>query len=131
MNMDSLMTDHGTWLIRYVGMPYAEDGDDADSGLSCYNFVRLLYREQFSIFLPEHPWAEDWREIEDDERPEEGDVVLVRMPGNRTHVGVYLSHDYMLHASPGGVVVGSIRDHRVSKRLMGIHRHRHREAAVR
>ncbi len=129
MNMDGLMTEHGTWLIRYLGLPFAEDGDDEETGLSCYNFVRLLYREQLAVRLPEMPWTEDWRELEEDESRVPGDLVLIRMPGSRTHVGVYLSHNYMLHAHLGGVVVGSLRDERFEKRLMGIHRHRLLERA--
>jgi cell wall-associated NlpC family hydrolase len=46
------MTTH--WTTRYVGLPYRAGGRERD-GLDCWGLIRLIYREQLGIDLPEIP----------------------------------------------------------------------------
>lgn len=46
------MSQH--WTTRYVGLPYRAGGRERD-GLDCWGLIRLIYREEKGILLPEIP----------------------------------------------------------------------------
>jgi cell wall-associated NlpC family hydrolase len=90
------------WWNQYVGIPYLESGRDRDLGLDCAGLVCLVYREQFGLevdqFFDEYSSSDlkqseellerarkDWHQVE---KPQNGDVVLLRMLGHSCHVGV-------------------------------------------
>ena len=44
------------WINDYIGLPYKWGGREWD-GLDCYGLVKLVYREEYGIILPD--WATD------------------------------------------------------------------------
>ena len=103
------------WYNKYIGIPYKDGGRD-ENGLDCWGLVRLVYKEQYNIDLPSftshYSTAKD-RELinelisrhkegwEKTTEPVEGSVVLMRVLGTETHVGVYLGNNAMLHIREG------------------------------
>ncbi|HHH46045.1 MAG TPA: hypothetical protein ENK53_03430 [Thiotrichales bacterium] len=92
----------------WVGIPWRAGGSDR-SGCDCWGLVRLWYRERRGVELPA---ADDavaaavhdaetasarWEQVERD-RMRVGDLLLMRMPGGRVHVGlVWPDAAHMLH----------------------------------
>jgi hypothetical protein len=102
------------WWNDYIGIPYVEKGRDK-SGLDCWGLVRLVYQDQYKIDLPsfaenyEHAdtakiqellsqGKELWATVD---KPDVGDVVLLRINGLYSHVGVVISENQFLHIRDG------------------------------
>lgn len=100
-------------MNRFIGIPFA-DGEQSFDGANCYGLVRLFYREQLGIEIPElavhsdHSnvvWATYLKEISENwvrvDEPEFGDVVAmaqdIRHPRIVQHVGVYIGGGKVLH----------------------------------
>lgn len=107
-------------LDQYVGIPYLLHGTDR-TGIDCWGLPRLWYREQYGIELPAfgdrygreldaaerahiaaviRGESETWRHVRpgDEQR---GDLVLLRMLGEESHLGVVVEPGRMLHARRG------------------------------
>ena len=115
------------WHNKYIGMPYLDKGRD-HTGVDCWGLVRLVYLEQFNIILPsfedQYTTAEDldlissrvehykdgWDQITE---PEIGSVILFKVMGTLSHVGIYIDNNTFIHARHG---VGSV----VTERLDSI-----------
>ena len=41
-----------TWYNSYTGFPYKHLGDDAKTGIDCFNLCRLVYKEKLNIDIP-------------------------------------------------------------------------------
>lgn len=122
------------WYNKYIDIPYKDGGRDA-SGLDCWGLVRLVYKDQFDTELPsftaEYSTAKDHerlseifaREKENWETlstPEVGSVILFRMLGTETHVGVYIGENKFLHIREGvNSVVESVDSRLWKQRLVG------------
>jgi sulfur carrier protein ThiS len=101
-----------SWWNDYVGLPYKLTGRDRD-GLDCWGLVRLIHKEQFGNDLPsfsEHDHShEKIREIMAEQRehwiatdsPRIGDVILFRVLGSPSHVGLYIGDKSFIHAKQG------------------------------
>jgi len=101
-----------SWWNDYVGIPYKLSGRDRD-GLDCWGLIRLIHKEQFGNDLPsfsEHDHShEKIREIMAEQRekwistdtPKIGDVVLFRVLGAPSHVGMYIGDKSFIHAKQG------------------------------
>ena len=103
------------WTDDYVGIPFVSRGRGR-AGADCWGLVRLVYAEQYGIDLPSladvyaeaadtaqaagalAAHREGWRQVDE---PREGDVVLLRVDGAESHVGVWLDGSRMLHAREG------------------------------
>lgn len=105
------------WAGKYIGLPFREHGRDRN-GVDCWGLVRIVLEEEFGIILPcyathyrdtkqagkisqivgeEKQW---WASVPPgQEQP--GDVVLIRMRGQPTHVGVVIGDNAMLHVAQG------------------------------
>jgi len=107
-------------IIDYVGIPYLLHGADR-AGVDCWGIVRMFYREQYAIDLPSFgdrygreldeaeraqiaaiirgESGEWWRVPEGEEKV--GDLLLLRMLGEESHLGVVTAPGCFLHARQG------------------------------
>lgn len=102
------------WWNDYVGIPYQPKGRTRD-GADCWGLVRMVYADQFDTELPS---LADEYEHEDDagiaqlvamrkeswvpvDQPRPGDVVVFRVLGQPTHVGVAAAPGTFLHSREG------------------------------
>jgi len=105
------------WIAShdYVGIPYLSHGRTR-SGVDCWGLTRLVYLEQLGIDLPTYAGAytdaaersevkaaiENGRSLwTQTETPEPGDVVLLKITRDPTHVGIYVGDGFMLHVRRG------------------------------
>ena len=99
------------WSNKYVNIPFKDGGRDIN-GCDCWGLVRLVYQQEFSIDLPSFSGEYDvndpkllhekiaqhkegWEVLGE---PEPGCVVLFRMFGAESHIGVAISSTQFLHA---------------------------------
>ncbi|MFZ2967916.1 MAG: NlpC/P60 family protein [Sulfuricurvum sp.] len=100
-------------MMEFVGIPFA-DGEQSFDGANCYGLVRLFYREQLGIEIPDlrvhsdhsnRVWATYLKEISEHwhnvDEPEKYDVIAMAQDVNHprivNHVGVYLGDGKVLH----------------------------------
>jgi sulfur carrier protein ThiS len=120
---------------KYIGIPYKAKGRELD-GLDCWGLVRLIYKDQYNIDLPSfvdnyeinddlriqellHQYREGW---EASETPQEGDVVLFRIFGNETHVGVVVDSTTFIHVREGSdCVLDSFTNTKWKNRVVGFY----------
>jgi cell wall-associated NlpC family hydrolase len=103
------------WADKYVGIEFEEKGRNRD-GCDCWGLVRLVLKEQFDVDLMDH--NDDYRSVKDrhaiarvvendlsnwieTEKPQCGDVVLLRSKGLPLHIGVMVNKRKMLHIEKG------------------------------
>lgn len=122
------------WYNKYIDIPYLDGGRDLN-GLDCWGLVRLVYVDQFDIELPsfsqEYATAKDHERLSEifarekehwaaKEVPEIGDVILFKMLGTETHVGIYIGDSKFLHIREGvNSVVESVESRLWKHRLVG------------
>ncbi len=105
------------WIAHYVGLPFADLGRDR-AGIDCWGLVRLVLAERFEVQVPawdgRYPGCEPrhMRRMEGHvkrvlplfeavSKPEDGDLVLVKVGGLPVHVGIVVAPGWMLHAEWG------------------------------
>lgn len=126
------------WQNKYVGIPYKDNGRD-EIGIDCWGLVRLVYNKEFGISLPSYAedysgsdrqriaeliaqYREGWQETT--QEPKSGDVVLFRVLGLQTHVGIITEYPYFLHARDGrDSSIEKLDASTWSKRVVGIFRY--------
>ncbi|HNU27161.1 MAG TPA: NlpC/P60 family protein [Planctomycetota bacterium] len=98
------------WAADYVGIPYRFGGDSRD-GADCWGLARMILRERFGRDVPafDHEDGSPHRlasvvesamptiGAERVERPEPGDLALLKLHGDPCHVGVVIGDGYMIH----------------------------------
>ena len=132
------------WHNKYVGIPYKEKGRDL-TGLDCWGLLRLVYSEEFKINLPSFvteytendtvrieeliaQYKEGWEKLDS---PQEGCVVLFRILGTESHVGVAISPTHFLHARDGQAsAIESFESRAWSNRIIGYFKYVEKSAAV-
>ena len=121
------------WSNKYIGIPFQEKGRDF-TGLDCWGLVRLIYDQEFNIKLPS--FTDSYNDTNDGEhlqdlisqhkenwapsQPKEGAVVLFRIMGHESHVGVCISETHFIHVREGQTtVVESLGSITWKNRLIG------------
>lgn len=132
------------WWNDYIGLPYVAKGRDRD-GIDCWGLVRLVYAERFDIQLPsladQYEADDRTREAElvaigkegweKTERPRSGDVVLCRIEGEETHVGLMTQPGFFLHVRQGqSSVVERMDSGTWRHRIAGTYRYRENGSAI-
>lgn len=104
----------------YIGIYYSDKGRTRGEGVDCWGLVRLYYMEEFGIALPSYtecyPSADEinevaahienvkglWEPIKYGSE-QVGDVIIIRIKGQPTHVGVIIDsfRKRMLHSLKG------------------------------
>lgn len=98
------------WSNKYLNIPFKPEGREID-GLDCWGLARLVYREEFGIELPSFAGEydiddpkllheiivqqkENWEPLN---QPEAGCLVVFRMFGAESHIGIAVSPTQFLH----------------------------------
>lgn len=128
------------WAGRYIGLPFRAHGRGRE-GLDCWGLVRLVMAEQFSVPLPsfvmdyQSPFdsksvaqlidvqCKSWRSVKaGSERC--GDVIVLRIRGLPTHVGIVLGDQHMLHIERSiDSAIERYDRHQWKNRVHGFYRH--------
>ncbi|MGD9862845.1 MAG: C40 family peptidase [Pseudodonghicola sp.] len=128
-----------SWASEYVGLPYADLGRDR-AGVDCWGLARLVYGEELGIDLPSYAGAyasaEEVAEVDaalrgaQERRAWLGvaiaqpfDIFEFRTGRYRSHVGIAVDADRMLHVHAGGAALVEPLQPRWIHRRIGIHRH--------
>ena len=131
------------WMTPYIGLPYLTGGRNK-KGLDCWGLMRLIYKEEKGIELPEYPGisaeeaiikgkviardtANDWIPIE---KPEDGCGVAMSQKHVYHHVGVWADADggKVVHCWEGTkFVVADTRRNLYLKGFLKIAFFRHKE----
>ncbi len=122
------------WYNKYVGIDYKDNGRDID-GIDCWGLVRLIYKNEYNITVPsfdnQYQGASDRESTSElvaitkenwiaKSTPEEGDVVLFRILGTESHVGVCISKDKFIHAKEGHAsVIEDLTSAKWQNRIVG------------
>ena len=127
------------WQNKYVGIPYKDNGRDLD-GMDCWGLARHVYNKEFNINLPSFSedytgsdreriaeliaqYKEGWAETTSE--PQSGDIVLFRMLGLQSHIGIITEYPYFLHAREGYSSSIERLDSTIwEKRVIGIFRYK-------
>ena len=122
-------------ISRFVGIPFKEKGREFD-GVDCWGLVYLIYKKLKKVKLPtfvnsytladkneiEHLVKSEklnWIEVE---RPEIYDIVLFKIAGKESHVGIYLGRRKFIHSLENvGVVIESLDSTVWRNRLVGVY----------
>ena len=102
------------WWNDYLSVPFLEKGRD-QNGCDCWGLVRLVYKSEWNIDLPDYLDCYDNTEdrqalgvLIDDEKKQwinsngdSGDVIIVNMRGVPMHVGIVTRRGFMLHCAKG------------------------------
>lgn len=122
---------------KFINIPFKSGGRDFD-GADCWGVAILFYKEYFGIDLPSFRneyyvsdtarlkelialHREGWERVT---KPSVGDLVLFKVLGQETHIGVYIGNDKFLHALENqSSVVQSLTSLEWSKRIVGYFRY--------
>lgn len=106
-------------VSKYLGLPFVDGGRDPAVGLDCWGLVKHVLNQEFEIELPSlqynsalnsaevgvmardesQDWRKQWRKVSD---IKEADVILFRLHGHPSHVGIGIGGDAdFLHTEPG------------------------------
>lgn len=98
------------WSNKYIGIPYVDKGRDT-AGSDCWGLVRLVYKEELNIELPSFfsdytvsdtdriyelmsQYKEGWEQLS---LPSDKSVVLFKILGKVSHIGVMINEHQFLH----------------------------------
>jgi hypothetical protein len=132
------------WSNKYLGIPYKAHGRD-ENGIDCWGLVRLVYKSEYHVDLPSFSesylendrvrseeliaqYREGWEEVD---AAEEGCIVVLRVMGHLSHVGVCINDHQFLHAQEGsGSSIQDLDGVKWSHRVSGFFRYREAAGVV-
>lgn len=118
---------------KYIGLQYKAKGRDT-AGIDCYGLARLVYSQEFNIELPSFDsdyqaddeqrmqdliaqYKEGWVKVD---KPEQGSIVLFKVMGYETHIGIAVDSESFLHVREGmDSVIEPFSTPRWNKRIVG------------
>lgn len=122
---------------EYIGLNYQDRGRGPNA-FDCLGFVRYVYRRELNIDLPDfldtYHSAEDskgcaaaidkrkvdWVQVE---KPEPLDLILFKVLGYATHVGLYLNDEDFIHCFRGsGSCIERLSSLSWGKRVLGFYK---------
>ena len=107
-------------------------GGDSKKGIDCSAFSGLLLNTVYGFVMPRTA-KEQYTASQKIKREElqEGDLLFFNTRGGVSHVGVYLSNDYFVHASVReGVTISSLNDAYYNRKFIGCTRASHEKTLV-
>ncbi len=128
-----------SWVDKYTTthIPYLSKGRTM-GGCDCWGLVKMVYESEFDTQLPSFDdkysdssnsneataalsYRDGWTETN---IPQEGDVIVFRLAGLESHVGLWLSPTEFLHSTEGvGVVVERLDSLKWKQRIAGVFKH--------
>lgn len=91
---------------KYIGIPYSK--------VDCWGLAELFYKQEFGIDLVKYYFTRPENKEETDfivrshreeylktNTPEYGDLILFKVLGTLSHIGIYLDGEKMLHSDFG------------------------------
>lgn len=125
------------WYNKYIGIPYKDKGR-LESGADCWGLARLVYKEEYGIDLPSFStdytmkdaeriedllvqYKEGWDKLDS---PIVGSIVLFRLLGVVSHVGIMINNTQFIHNSATiDTCVESIDNLKWKKRVFGFYKY--------
>lgn len=132
------------WSNKYLGIPYKTHGRDLE-GIDCWGLVRLIYKNEYNIDLPsfsEHYLEDDRARSEElinlykegwEQTPHatEGAVVVLKVLGHLSHVGVCIDSTQFIHAQEGsGSSVQSFDSIKWANRVAGFFKYKENAGTI-
>lgn len=125
--------------IKYLQIPHLHLGRDF-KGCDCLGLVRLFYKEEFNITLPDYTdYEENWH-LKDallitksykkcgftrvKDSPRYGDVLLLRESGYLKHLGVVVKDSCFLHTTDSGTCCHSFKQGTYSQVIYSLYRYK-------
>lgn len=102
--------------VKYLSIPY-QHGGSSFQGCDCLGLLRLVYREEYGITIPEYSGYRERGRLDDPEevrglpaawgfsevaRPGTGDVIMLTDTAAHKHVGLITQAGYCLHTTFNG-----------------------------
>lgn len=123
---------------KFIGIPFKSGGRDFN-GADCWGIAVLFYREYLAVDLPSYSdcyftsdtdrlreliaqYREGWERIS---KPQTGDLILFKLLGSETHIGVYIGNGKFLHATEKAAsVVQNLESPEWNRRVSGYFRYK-------
>lgn len=111
------------FIDAWYGVDYRLGGCDMN-GIDCSGFVQKLYLEVFGMDLlrTSYEMFANCEHLRKSDEATEGDLVFFKTRGRRiSHVGVYLTNNYFVHASTTqGIMISSLNEEYWHRHFAGI-----------
>ncbi len=126
------------WAERYIGLPFEDHG--RGPAYDCWGLARLVLAARFGRVLPDYGYdyvaaddrgsvpraiesglREGWQRVE---QPTAGDLIVFRIFGRTTHVGLVLELPWFLHIHEGiGSAIERVDARLWARRIEGYYRY--------
>lgn len=129
---------------KYVGIKFKDKGRDTN-GIDCWGLARLIYKNEYNIDLPSFTsdyeaddtirmqeliaqYKEGWEKLD---QPQEGSIVVFKVLGHESHIGVAVNKDQFLHAREGqDSAIESFSSPSWNRRIVGHFKYSENKSAI-